>query len=247
MITLKADGKFYHKRDDSKKLDEVPGDLIPHLNDAFEIEEGSTFGQFMTHIFHHYQTYGMVFSSHLGHYPLGYWLEDFDKSPTERKDMDYLEVRHSGVSLNISGKKDSYLNDAEIYDEFHGIGDWDEDSGADPGTKGGIAIEYTSLRELKNYPLKLNTEFVVTNAQTFDVVCKMEKYFTVYDVISAILYEISWAGPPTNRDVQWKRIIADVKKSREELDKGNLEKFSTAEEMFARLDKRIEELKKKNE
>ena len=190
----------------------------------------------MTHIFEHHQIYSDVFSSHLGHYPLNLWIEDFNKSVSEnyKMYMEYISVNHSNIIIepNVCCNVD-----VDIYDTFDCYGQYDTDKDGNP-ISSLVGIEYTSLCELKNYTLKLNKEIIFTNNKTCDTICTMQRYFTVYDVIGTILYEISWSGPPTKRDKVFNEILNSVENSKKE------GIFLTAEEMFSNLDKRIEEFKK---
>ena len=243
MITLKKDGNFYRKEDHKSEECMIDDALIKYLNDAFEIETGVTFGQLMSHMLNNTSAYDMVFGSHLGHYWLVEWKDDFEKDPVKNDDTEikYLEVRHAQIEINASGPNKYGIVDVDIYDEFHGIGDWGKDEQGNEQGDGGVSIEYTSLSELKNLQLKLNKDVTFCDNNTFEKICTMQRYFTVYEVLSAILYEISWAGPPKQRDKTWKGIMSDI----DEAEKSELVRFSTPEEMFERLDKRIEEFKAK--
>jgi hypothetical protein len=80
-------------------------------------------------------------------------------------------------------------------------------------------IEYTPINELKTLPVYLNdTMKYVDVKDNWKEVFSVHVGFTVYDVIGAILYEISWAGSPKHRDAQWGRIVGDVEEARKQLD-----------------------------
>lgn len=241
MIQFKSDGSIFKKFDDDKTVKQITTDLVPYLNEAIEFEGGLTFETFMQHIFNHEDIYSMVFASHLGHYPLHSWKEEFYKDyekDNDAVDIEYLEVMHAYIEINMSGPNQFGITEVDIYHEFHGVGSWGKDENGKE-TIGGIAVEFTPLNELKNYELKLNNQVKFLDLNTFDEICTMEHYFTVYDVISTILYEISWSGSPRERDKKSKEILSEIKKAEK-----SETRYLSHDEVFSNLEKRIEEFKK---
>lgn len=59
--------------------------------------------------------------------------------------------------------------------------------------KGGIAIEFTPLNEYKNMELRLETNSDIYG-DTREPLLRGTRRFTVYDVIDAVLSEITWSG-----------------------------------------------------
>jgi hypothetical protein len=99
---------------------------------------------------------------------------------------------------------------------FHGIGEPDEHGGR------AYAIEFTPINEFKALPLKLNTSYKVedtSDVQNVKTIFEGTKAFTVYDVIAAILYEITFCGSPEKRDEQ----MAEIMQSSEEIKTGKVE------------------------
>lgn len=245
MILLKKGGKVFHKKEYDKKNEGIYTSLIPYLCEKIEFEDGVTFEDFMIHIFSHSDEYNDVFSSHLGHYQLCDWIPDFLNAQDIDKPeiIEYLEIMHSDIEINATGIMNSYgIDDLSTYNSFHGIGAWDEKETGE--SMGGIAIEYTSLYKLRKLPLKLNTKVRIRDIETYNEVCIMETCFTVYDVIGAILYEISWSGNPKKRDEQCKMIFDDAKKIRKEIDDGTIQTKS-GDEVFDELKKKFEKRIKK--
>ena len=58
-----------------------------------------------------------------------------------------------------------------------------------------------------------------------------EKYFSVFDFISAILFEISWAGSPEQRDEKMEEIQASAEEVREKIDEGDYSSFKSFDEL----------------
>ena len=243
VITLKKDGEFYRSEyGDSKKSTKVRATLIPYLNDGFEIEDGVTFEQFMKHLFNYHREYDAVFQSHLGHFSLALWADEFNKPIPEAKndDMKWVEVSHAAIEINSGSEYDEFkTNDVSIYNSFDGWGMYDKE-----GNMGAFGVEYTPLNELKKYPFKLNKEQVFANAKGFKTICTMTAEFTVYDVIGAVLYEISWAGSPEGRDDQLKEITDRIDEIKKDVKDGK-SVFKTPEEFFADMDAKIKEFKDK--
>ena len=243
MIVIRKFGKIYRKESD--KIVEVVSDLIPYLNDTIEFGDGLIFEDFMFHILSYSDKYSEVFSSQLGHYNLKDWISDFlneqkDDSGTEI--IEYLEVAHSDIEIDAYGTQNSYkITEIDVYNSFHGIGEWEEKETGK--VMGGVAIEFTSLYTLRKLPLKLNKKVRITDIQTYDEICVMEKLFTVYDVISAILFEISWSGNPVQRDAQCKIILDRSEEIQKEIDNGTL-RTKPMDELFDELRKKFDDMHK---
>ena len=242
VITLKKDGEFYRSESvDSKESKKVIGTLIPYLNDGFEIEDGVTFEQFMKHLFEYHHDYNLVFQSHLGHFDLTLWADEFEKPIPEAKndDMKHVQVSHATIELHLDGEPNEFgITDVPIYDSFDGWGVYDKE-----GNMGAFGVEFTPLNELKKYPFKLDKEQVFVNGR-FKTICTMTAEFTVYDVIGAVLYEISWSGSPVERDAQSKEIFDRVDEIQKEIKDGTA-KFKTPDEFFKDMDAKIKEFKDK--
>lgn len=171
-----------------KKKDEQV--LSNALQFPIEIEE-TNFGQFFAIIAREKDLYEKVFNAALYGHPLEPFIKECELPLHDSKDLDFVEV---------SWSSQVFEGELEIWPSFDGWGDWpatypgsENDTGP---KKGGIAIEFTALNEYKHLPFKLNTEADIYSLDNkgSDPVLKAKRMFTVYDVIKAILDEITWAG-----------------------------------------------------
>lgn len=173
--------------EEKKKTEQVLSDVLQF---PLVIEE-TNFGQFFAIIAREKDLYEKVYNAALYGHPLEPFIKECELPPKEDGELDYVEV--SWASQVFEGE-------LEIWPSFDGWGDWPasypgSENDTDP-KKGGIAIEFTALNEYKHLPFKLNTEADIysLDIKGSDPVLKAIRKFTVYDVIKAILYEITWAG-----------------------------------------------------
>jgi hypothetical protein len=133
-------------------------------------------------------------------------------------------------------------NEISIYVDVHGWGKYipaegeeeNYEEGYVPPTHTGYAIEFTPLYRIKHLPIKLNKEFIIKEEDynySKDVkdAVNGECHFTVYDVMGAILSELTFAGLPEDRDEKWKDITESVdeyKSKLDEIDSDDLEEES---------------------
>jgi hypothetical protein len=148
----------------------------------------TTFGQFFALIAKEKEFYEKVFNSAMFGHPLQPFIDECALPPKGKVGLecDYVEVEWCCQEFE---------GEFEFWPGFSGYGDWPEDNAlGDAKTKGGIAIEFTGLNEYKDLLLKLNTESNIYSLKQSDPLAKGTRKFEVYDVIKAILYEITWAG-----------------------------------------------------
>lgn len=173
--------------EEKKKTEQVLSDVLQF---PIALEE-TNFGQFFSIIAREKELYEKIFKAALYGHPLDPFIKECELPPKESKDMDFVE---------ISWASQVFEGELEIWPSFDGWGDWPanypgSENDLDP-KKGGIAIEFTALNEYKHLPFKLNTEADIysLDSKGSEPVLKATRKFTVYDVIKAILYEITWAG-----------------------------------------------------
>jgi hypothetical protein len=164
--------------EEKKKSEQVLSDV---LQMPLVLEE-TTFGQFFDLIAREKELYEKVFKAAMYGHPIEPYIQEIAKPAVESKDLDFVHV-HWFAQL--------FEGDLEVSPAFGGWGDWKTDGAPE---KGGIALEYTGLNEYKNCLFKLDTEFEILHLGTPEVNLKAKQEFTVYDVIKAILFEITWSG-----------------------------------------------------
>jgi len=209
MIKLSKD-KIIRYRCGNGRHDEITeevNDLIPFLNDEVEIDGIFTLRNLFNIIVKNRDLYEKMFASHLGHFPLHLYLEDMNKKSSVKKgmDIDTLELKWR-YELCHAGERDKTIgNYFDIFISFHGI-EKDKDDIVP------FSIEFHSLNELKDIPINIdNITLVYDKTYSQDVpIFVGKKYFTVYDLLGAVFYEISFNGSPELRDKRWNEIKKDL-------------------------------------
>lgn len=224
MIILKKNGRIFYSREYERKRIAAPS-FLPFMSEPLEIEEGATFKTFFNHIMKEKDKYSEIFVSHLGGYDLSMFEEEWRK-PFVKEKNDGME------SLEIFWYVDYDSEDGSVKEQpsFQGIGHSAEE-GLTP-----YGIDFTPLNKLKNYPIKLNTEYKIEEytlrKRRPRKIFAGKKAFTVYDVISAVLYEITFYGGPQQRNEQ----LEELKRRADEVERGEA-KLIPMEEVFAELER----------
>lgn len=189
----------------------VEGSLMPYLCDSIWIEKGVTFEEFFNIIMKHQEEYSIAFYSHLGGIPLSDFNTEWSKPADEitKSGMQKIVITWGNITYLV--KNELLDNSLEInwLPEFAGIGT-DKD-----GRECGYGIEFTPLNELKKYSIELIPDMNISNIQNEEKLVCLERGFTVYEVLSAIFYEITFVGNPKARGDKLgdlKDRLEDVKK-----------------------------------
>jgi hypothetical protein len=76
-------------------------------------------------------------------------------------------------------------------------------------------IDFTPINKLKYAPLKLNEHFEIYTSiikhDKANLIHATTKKFTLYEIIDAVLFELSWYGTPETRDKEGKTILEQVR------------------------------------
>lgn len=247
MITLKKDGIYRFKHFEEELDENIHGhncteikvhSFLPYLNEMLEVEDDVTFEDFFAHIMRQKGKYSSIFASHLGNYKLKAWEEEWNRIPVGDR-FDGVDYEMKSVGLCWHGESWNYEGEDEITitPEFHGMGI--DITGLSPGKEMGLAVEFTPINELKSYPFKLDTQLNVYSLQKDSkILLSGKKDFTVYEVVSTVLYEISFTGTPEQRDAR----MSKLKQQCEDIKSGKA-KTIPAEEVFANLREKLNNLK----
>jgi len=182
--------KETREREENKKTDQT---LSGILQFPLTIEQ-TTFGQFFALVAKEKDLYNQIFKSAMYGFTMDSFIKECELPAKKVEDLDFVEVYWS-----------SDYEDGELSTEpcFHGYGSWHLSDGPE---KGGIAIEFTPLNEYKDAELRLDVNDKVLSMKSLEPLLKGTRKFTVYDVIYAILYEITWAGDVSNgRGLPWEK------------------------------------------
>jgi len=215
----------------SDNYEDIQGEWIDDENfaqcmgDCIEIDKDVTFGRFMNILRAASELYQVFFNTELGGFPLEAYLDDMD-APVE-KDVEPENtsciIRYVRVYWDCDIWEHKGVNDFSLNTGFDGFGDIDD---SDFGKyQGAIAIEFTPLCRLKDFPLRLDTKFNimihVSNQRVFRIQ-ETQNDFLARDVVAAVLNEISFCGMPDDRDIK----IEDLKETVQDVKDGKVELIS---------------------
>lgn len=213
-----------------------PTDILRFLSSNVELDESFTFGSLMNMLYQEKNLVNYIFGNTLGFFDFDLFYQDFlkDMSAEEAEDhkTEYLEVYYV-PDLWKYENNDPF--DFHPYFGFHLIKEKDEH-----GEKTPYGIAFTSLSTLKYHKLKVNKKVdyyfhdtTVEMPQKYvpTHVAKLEG-IRLFDLIDAILHEISWHGSPVMRDETVKE-LSDIQYEFEE-NKDNVKSYTVDEvkEMF---------------
>lgn len=201
--------------------------FLPLLNFPVQIEN-TTFGQFFMLLEPEWHLYDKIYESALYGHPLKDFIDECKVVEGNPKEIEHVEVywcseidEHEEYPDEDSGQR-PFGDYISVFPGFHGWGLWRDES--DPTLKGNLGIEFSPLYNYQMVPLKLDKELKVyqwgKNPKTVpkEPILKCYKDFSVHDVISAILYEISFMGGPVSRDEKMQDLNDTVKEAKENMD-----------------------------
>jgi hypothetical protein len=185
----------------------VESSLISYLCDEIWIEKGVSFEDFFNIILKYHEEYSTVFYSHLSGVPLSDFLPEWNELPEKNIEPDGMK------KLIISWEKQGIFKDSELSDKEHGLEiNWLPSFGGigigKDGNEEGYAVEFTPLNELKKYPLEILINSTVYNYKTDKILVHIDRGFTVYEILSAIFYEITFVGNPKDREKKSDELIS---------------------------------------
>ena len=198
MITWKKEGIFKNERE-LKKID--PSNLHKYFNDRLIIEDGVLFKDIFDVIIHNKKFYDDIFYSYLGGHSIEDFFYDYLTETKNEKNLDSVEFSWIADVYEIDG-----VNEISQYIHFGGM-NGDEH----------YSLSFTPLFDMKNLKVVLDNEFEIQNlSKTDEKPIKYIKEFTLFDIISTLLYEISFYGTPERRN----DIMDDLSNTIKEIDKG---------------------------
>ncbi len=217
---------------DPTSLEIIPDDeIIGYLSEEVELGESVTFERMFEIIVDNKEKFNEIYRSCLGGYSLSPFINELDDIPTEKSELDCLEV------FWYSDKSD---NDITIVSGLHGKGVETSEDG--PYKKGDIisyAIDFTPLNNLKYLRIYLNKEVIIMDYdKTGDnsIVKLGNKSFTIFDLFYAILYEISWNGDPTGRKDRLSELEESIEMSEKDIENGKSLPMENLDDFFEQID-----------
>ena len=223
-VFVKYVGGSYEERE-SAEWKPVPGNyLLPYMGSEVELTEDCTFADIWKCIEADSATYEVIFSDPLGGYSLDSWIDDSKKDFEPDGTYDYLYISRT---LELENYKDDDRCFSPFV-HFGGYGPWDIEC-EDIQDEGGVAVDFTPISELMRVPVRLNNEITIEkwNHGETDIKKLIEKdgpyktEFTWYEIVEAILFEISFMGNPSERDEKREGLVSAVAESKENIKKAD--------------------------
>jgi hypothetical protein len=220
------------------KRNKKVNNIIFYLNELIEIDENYTLKDFFKIVKKNKDIFNIIFYSDLGGNNLQLYIDDINKKVKKKKKeenednekIDYLGIFWMAEHWKYKDKTTS----VEIDPEFYGVGTRN-------GMKTNYSIDLCPLNTLKNCKIKLNKEFklcsYIAEKKIIEPVLLVDssRYFTVYDFLRIILYEVSWNGSPNNRDERLNDIIKEKRKIDKLIKKGDFSKFKKLKDFKKKL------------
>jgi len=215
-------------------LDIIPDDeIIGYLSEEVELGESITFERLFEIIIENKDKFDEIYHSCLGGYSLTPFIDEVDDIPTEKSDLEYLQVFWHA---------DKSENEITIVSGLHGIGVENYDEG--PYKKGdtiAYAVDFTPLNNLKYLNVRLNKEVTIMNYDRSDDenfhIDLGNKSFTVFDLFYAILFEISWNGDPKGREGRLSELEESIELSEKDIEEGRTHTMEDLEDFFEKMEK----------
>ncbi|MFW6219344.1 MAG: hypothetical protein ACOC33_00620 [bacterium] len=147
-------------------------------------------------------------------------IEDFiteafiNEKPYNKDEIEYLEL-----SKSVDWDDASSL----IYCHFSGVGFKlkEDHDGLKKGSRQKYCIGLSPINHYINFPVKLNTEILLIDFPYKDLISLRNEYnshmYTLFDILYYPIYEISFYGPPKERDNFIKKVNNNMKEIDEEL------------------------------
>lgn len=194
--------------------------LIVLLEDNFILEEGFKLYDY----FKLFENYPLLIPIVTRYYIEDY-LEEFHKSIKNieiKKDEDYIFLKKT-ASEDILDKQETYINiDVSLYE---------------PSTDTNYAIEMSPLKNLLGYNIKLIEDIEDSSKTIINENKVLKANWTVYEFITEIISELSFCGPPQERN----EMSENLNKMVEEIENG------TVELVECDLDELLKDIKDKTE
>jgi len=226
MILLEKEKIKYYEFYEQDCLDKYiditeKGGLIKSLTDQIVFSSDFTFRDFFNHLLREKKDINKMFFSTMRGCRIDDYVNDINTPKKQKKDTEITSVQ---VGWRIEVDK----NELEITTGFHGV---DKKGGnRESAVETAYGMSMTPLYVYADMPFRLNRSFIIEDYQqkTIKKVLKSEKSFTVFEVINAVLYEITWDGTPKERDKRSKELDKQLEQSEKDIAEGN---YQTSEEI----------------
>jgi len=195
----------------ANQMKKIPDKDLPNfLNDLVEFSDDLKFSRLFELIFEHNKIFNIIFKNNLHGTKIKDFVEDFNTKPNIKEKVPITLLIFWFCIHEVFFEKDEV--DCVIIHEiptFSGIVNLEETEKNIAKEAIDIAVSYASLGDLKDYNIKIDCsiEFNNYNENTEEletVFFADYKFFTLFDIIGAILDEITRNGKPSERNVKKK-------------------------------------------
>lgn len=207
--------------------------LVPYLGDYIRIVRNFTFGDLWQYIVRDAEILETIFASQLGHHPLAPYIEESRNKPEQpvcapdKIGMHYLVISWDfQTNYYEKDKPQTYLNT-----NFGGYGTTEDYRDKTKAIPTSYSLSFSNISDLCQYDLKLDTKMKLHSIRYYKPASKTKTKkmgkvdFSLYNVISSIMFEISFFGLPSKRDEEKSKID----KSMEEIDSGEAKTYTMEE------------------
>ena len=173
-----------------KREDIKPEEIVLFLNEEVQLQD-VTFERIFDLILRNHSFFDIVFYRALG----GYSVKDFelDFLKDRSADDEYNEIQHLELKWAVDLHEHDGQTDLSFLIDFSGVGDEDDL---------GYSLALTPINEYKHLVLRINSDVEFYDKSTgVEPILKAKRNMTLYDVIRALLYEITFYGSPNNRSI----------------------------------------------
>lgn len=206
--------------------------LLPYMGTQVELEKGTLFKDVWSLISKDSEVLTVIFAEQLGRFDIQIYT-DHAKIPYEKSASEIAEEK---IGEGMLGLECYWANTYQLEGmsyfgaEFHGYG-ITRDKYVNKGEpyETGFSLTFSSINSLMEYPLRLDESFEIKlkhlgkkdgyGIESLDEPIITKKEWTIYDMIGAILFEISWMGTPENQDMELDSLKETMDDVREFFDK----------------------------
>ena len=231
MILLTRDNKISYLEFGDSQVDgfeDVTDEgLVKWLSEEVKFGEGLTFRDFCRHLVSEKDDINRIFFSSTRGHKLERYMADLDSVVADTE----LKAVQIAWRVEVNGDR------LDVNCGFSGVG-FEGAGNRENGVESSYGLSLTSLGSYADLPFKLNPRFIVENYQnkTLEIQLESEKQFMLFDVVRAVLYEITRDGYPEERDLRAEELKSRVERSEQEIEKGN---YYTTEELMERINQRF--------
>lgn len=163
--------------------------MVSYLQFHVELDEDVTVEDIMRMLARNPETTDYVFDSALGGHSFKEFAKEMDEDVPNSTNIEYMEISHQ---VDPIGEEMNLFEAARL----RGI-----------GRNGKLfSVEFSPVSSYMRFPLRVNEQFALRFDN--DKTLELNKSFTLYEFISAILYEMSYYGGPEMRKAALEEILS---------------------------------------